>query len=156
MEDNSLLFQYLSSILDGEEIKLFLHAEVVEGQIDSALRVGDDQPHTVHVVAILLGVVGRQQHPGRSGEVEKTGNYRGKKENKVQSLWLCFIHLLRKTNVFYYLVILFCAFLHIGAKKKQHCTWNLASWTNEKCLNEIKLTFFSFFKKILTQQRNTI
>lgn len=129
MEDNSLLFQYLSSILDGEEIKLFLHAEVVEGQIDSALRVGDDQPHTVHVVAILLGVVGRQQHPGRSGEVEKTGNYRGKKENKVQSLWLCFIHLLRKTkkNVFYYLVILFCAFLHIGAKKSNIApeTWQV-------------------------------
>lgn len=61
MEDNSLLFQqYLSSILDGEEIKLFLHAEVVEGQIDSALRVGDDQPNAVHVVAVLLGVVGRQ------------------------------------------------------------------------------------------------
>lgn len=99
MEDNSLLFQqYLSSILDGEEIKLFLHAEVVEGQIDSALRVGDDQPHTVHVVAVLLGVVGRQQHPGRSGEVEETGNYQNKKENKVQFLWLCFIHLLRKTR----------------------------------------------------------
>lgn len=85
MEDNSLLFQqYLSSILDGEEIKLFLHAEVVEGQIDSALRVGDDQPHAVHVVAVLLGVVGRQQHPGRSGEVEETGNCRCNKQNKVK------------------------------------------------------------------------
>lgn len=63
---------------------MFLHAEVVEGQIDSAFRVGDDQPHAVHVVAVLLGVVGRQQHPGRSGEVEETGNYRRNKENKVQ------------------------------------------------------------------------
>lgn len=45
-------------------------------QIDSALWVGDDQPHTVHVVAVLLGVVGRQQHPRWSGEVEETGNYR--------------------------------------------------------------------------------
>lgn len=120
MEDNSLLFQYLSSILDGEEIKLFLHAEVVEGQIDSALRVGDDQPHTVHVVAILLGVVGRQQHPGRSGEVEKTGNYRGKKENKVQSLWLCFIHLLRKTKkkcILLFGYTFLCISAHRGQKK---------------------------------------
>lgn len=99
MEDNSLVFQqYLSSIFDGEEIKLFLHAEVVEGQIDSALRVGDDQPHTVHVVAILLGVVGRQQHPGWRGEVEEAGNYRSEKQNKVSSLGLCLIHILRKTK----------------------------------------------------------
>lgn len=73
IEDNSLpLQQYLSSILDGEEIKLFLHAEVIEGQIDSALRVGDDQPHAVHVVTVLLRVVGRQQHTGWSGKVEET------------------------------------------------------------------------------------
>lgn len=68
-------FQYLSPILDGEEVKLFLHAQVIEGQIDSALRVGYDQPHTVHIVAVLLGVVGRQQHPRWSGEVEETRNY---------------------------------------------------------------------------------
>lgn len=51
--------RYLSPILDGEEVKLLLHAEVVEGQIDSALRVGDDEPHTVHIVSVLLRVVGR-------------------------------------------------------------------------------------------------
>lgn len=50
---------YLSPIFDGEEVKLLLHAEVVEGQIDSALRVGDDEPHTVHIVSVLLRVVGR-------------------------------------------------------------------------------------------------
>lgn len=83
MEDNSLLLQqYLSSILDREEIKLFLHAEVVESQIDAALGVGDDQPHAVHVVAVLLGVVGRQQHPGWSGEVEEARNCRSQEEKK--------------------------------------------------------------------------
>lgn len=73
---------YLPSILDGEEVKLLLHAEVVEGQIDAALRVGDDQPHAVHVVAVLLGIVRGQQHPRRSGEVEETGNYRNDRKAK--------------------------------------------------------------------------
>lgn len=83
MEDNNLLLQqYLSSILDREEIKLFLHAEVVESQIDAALGVGDNQPHAVHVVAVLLGVVGRQQHPGWSGEVEEARNCRSQEEKK--------------------------------------------------------------------------
>lgn len=72
--------RYLSPILDGEEVKLLLHAEVVEGQIDSALRVGDDEPHTVHIVSVLLRVVGRQQHPRWSGKVEETGNYRRDRE----------------------------------------------------------------------------
>lgn len=75
-----IIQHYLSPILDREEVKLFLHAEVVEGQIDSALRVCDDQPHTVHIVAVLLRVVGRQQHPGWSGKVEETGNYRSNKK----------------------------------------------------------------------------
>lgn len=73
MEDN-IFKHYLSSILDREEIKLFLHAEVVEGQIDSALRVGDDQPHTVHIITVLLRVVWRQEHARWSGKVEETGN----------------------------------------------------------------------------------
>lgn len=75
-EDMSFHFvqRYLSAVLDREEVKLFLHAEVVEGQIDSTLWVGDDQPDTVHVVAILLRVVRRQQHPRWSGKVEETGN----------------------------------------------------------------------------------
>lgn len=66
--------RYLPPILDGEEVELLLHAEVVEGQIDAALGVSDDQPHAVHVVAVLLGIVWGQQHPGRCGEVEETGN----------------------------------------------------------------------------------
>lgn len=71
---------YLSAVLDREEVKLFLHAEVVEGQIDSTLWVGDDQPYTVHIVAVLLRVVRRQQHPRWSGKVEETGNYRRDKK----------------------------------------------------------------------------
>lgn len=55
-----MILHNLSPIFDGEEVKLFLHAEVVEGQVDPALRVGDDEPHTVHIVPVLLRVVGRQ------------------------------------------------------------------------------------------------
>lgn len=78
---------YLPSILNGEEVELLLHAEVVEGQIDAALRVSDDQPHTVHVVSVLLGIVRGQQHPRRSGEVEETGNCsRDRKTKKKKKL----------------------------------------------------------------------
>lgn len=73
---------YLPSVLDGKEVELLLHAEVVEGKIDAALGVGDDQPHAVHVVAVLLGIVRGQQHPGRSGEVEETGNCSSDRKTK--------------------------------------------------------------------------
>lgn len=97
---------YLPSVLDGKEVKLLLHAEVVEGQIDAALGVGDDQPHAVHVVAILLGIVWGQQHPGWSGEVEETGNCSSdrqtregqEKENKRGKSWLCWNQLQVKIN----------------------------------------------------------
>lgn len=105
MEDNSFpLQQYLSSIFDGEEVKLFLHAEVIESQINAALGVGDDQPHAVHVVAILLGVVGRQQHPGWRGEVEEARNCRSKekKENGFR----------RQFCSGYVLSLIVCTFLH--------------------------------------------
>lgn len=72
MRHNSTPPLYLSAVFDGEEVKLLLHAEVIEGQVDAALGLGDDQPHAVHVVAVLLGVVGRQQHPRRRGKVEET------------------------------------------------------------------------------------
>lgn len=32
----------------------------------------------MHVVAILLRVVGRQEHSGRGGEVEEAGDWQGK------------------------------------------------------------------------------
>lgn len=50
-------------VLDGEEVELRLHVEVVEDEVDPAARLGDDEPHTVHVVAVLLGVVGGQDNP---------------------------------------------------------------------------------------------
>lgn len=53
---------------------MFLHAQVVESQIDSTFWIGDDQPNAVHVVAVFLRVVWGQQHPGGCGEVEETRN----------------------------------------------------------------------------------
>ncbi len=38
----------------------------------------------MHIVAVLLGVVGRQQHPGWSGKVEETGNYRSDKQRQTE------------------------------------------------------------------------
>lgn len=73
----------------------------------------------MHVVAVLLGVVGGQQHPGRSGEVEEAGDCRSKKEKKVQSFPL--LRKTRNSKVFYDLARLFlCISAHKG-QKKQHC-----------------------------------
>ncbi len=47
----------LPAVFNRHEVKLFLHAQVVEGQVDAALGFGDDQPHTVHVVSVLLRIV---------------------------------------------------------------------------------------------------
>lgn len=44
-------------VLDGEEVELRLHVEVIEDEVDPAPRLRDDQPHAVHVVPVLLGVV---------------------------------------------------------------------------------------------------
>ena len=65
----------LAAIFDRHEVELLLHAEVVEGQVDAALGLGDDEPHAVHVVAVLLRVVGRQEHARRTREVEETGDW---------------------------------------------------------------------------------
>lgn len=48
----------LATVFDGQEVELLLQAEVVEGQVNAALRFGDDQPDAVHAVPVLLGVVG--------------------------------------------------------------------------------------------------
>lgn len=61
-------------ILDDQKVKLRLHVNVVEGQVDAALRPGQDEPDTVEVVAIVLRVVGWQDDPGGAGEVEEAGN----------------------------------------------------------------------------------
>lgn len=51
-----------------------LHINVVEGQVDAALRPGQDEPDTVQVVAIVLRVVGRKDDPRGTGKVEEAGN----------------------------------------------------------------------------------
>lgn len=70
----------LAPVFNGQEVKLLLHAQVVEGQVDAALGFGDDQPHAVHVVAVLLGVVWRQQDSRWSCEVEETRNCESSKD----------------------------------------------------------------------------
>lgn len=61
-------------ILDDQEIKLRLHVNVVEGQVDAALRPGQDKPDAVEVVAVVFWVVGRQDNPRWAGEVEEAGD----------------------------------------------------------------------------------
>lgn len=62
------------SIFNNQEIKLRLHVDVIEGQVDAALGPGQDKPDTMEVVAIVFRIVGRQDDPGRTGEVEEAGN----------------------------------------------------------------------------------
>lgn len=45
-------------IFDREEIKLGFHVKIVKDEVDSASWFGNDQPDTVHVVAVFLGVIG--------------------------------------------------------------------------------------------------
>lgn len=61
-------------ILDDQEVKLRLHIDVIESQVDAALGPGQDEPDAVEVVAIVLWVVGRQDDPRGAGEVEEAGN----------------------------------------------------------------------------------
>ena len=44
-------------IFDDQVVKLWLQLKVAEEQVDPAARLRDDEPHTVHVVAILFWVV---------------------------------------------------------------------------------------------------
>jgi hypothetical protein len=64
------------SIFNNQEIKLRFHVDVIEGQVDAALRPGQDEPDTMEVVAIVFRVVGRQDDPGWTGEVEEAGNWK--------------------------------------------------------------------------------
>ena len=47
--------------------------------MDAAARLGDDEPHAVEVVAVLLGVVGGQDGARCRGEVEEARNCERKK-----------------------------------------------------------------------------
>lgn len=46
-----------SIIFDSQEVELRLHIKVIEDEVDPASRLRYDQPDTVHVVAVFLGVV---------------------------------------------------------------------------------------------------
>lgn len=63
-------------ILDDQEVKLRLHVDVIEGQVDAALRPGQDEPDAVEVVAVVFWVVGWQDDPRGAGEVEEAGNWK--------------------------------------------------------------------------------
>ena len=62
------------SIFNNQEIKLRLYINVIEGQVDAAFRPGQDKPDAVEMVAIVFRVVGRQDDPRGTGEVEEAGN----------------------------------------------------------------------------------
>ena len=44
-------------IFDSKEVKLRLHIEIIEDEVDPAPRLRYDQPHTIHVVAIFFRIV---------------------------------------------------------------------------------------------------
>lgn len=62
------------SVFNDQEIKLRLHVNVIEGQVDAALGPGQDKPDTVKMISIVFRVVGRQDDPRGTGEVEEAGN----------------------------------------------------------------------------------
>jgi len=61
-------------VFDGEEVVGRLQVKVVEGQVDSGARLRDDDPHTVQVVAVALGVVGGQHRSHGGREVGEAGD----------------------------------------------------------------------------------
>lgn len=65
----------LSPIFDRQKVKLLFHAQVIKGQVDPALGLSNDQPHTVHVVPVLLRVVGWEQYSRWCSEVEEAGDW---------------------------------------------------------------------------------
>ena len=76
-------------ILDDQEVKLRLHVDVIEGQVDAALGPGEDEPDTVEVVAVVLWVVGRQDDPRGAGEVEEAGNCKRRAVEVSECPWNC-------------------------------------------------------------------
>ena len=44
-------------IFDRKEVKLRLHVKVIKDEVNSAARLRDDQPDTVHVVTVLFRVI---------------------------------------------------------------------------------------------------
>lgn len=61
-------------IFDREEIKLGLHVKIIKDEVNSASWFGDDQPDTVHVVAVFLGIIGWENNSRWCSKVEETRN----------------------------------------------------------------------------------
>lgn len=59
-------------IFDRKEVKLRLHIEIIEDEVNPAPGLRYNQPHTIHVVAIFLRIVWRQDDPRGRREVEET------------------------------------------------------------------------------------
>lgn len=57
------------AVLHRQRVVRRLQVEVVEGQVDAGARLRLDEPHAVHVVAVALGVVGREDGAGGGCEV---------------------------------------------------------------------------------------
>lgn len=55
-----------------QEVVGWLQVEVVEGQLDAAPRLGDDQPHAVQIVAVAFWVIRGQDGPRGGREVGQT------------------------------------------------------------------------------------
>lgn len=74
----------ITFIFDHQPVELWLQVKVGEEEMNSASRFRDNQPHTIQVITILLGVVWGQYSPWWSREVEETGDYKkeGTKEEK--------------------------------------------------------------------------
>lgn len=65
-----------------QEVVGWLQVEVVEGQLDAASRLGDDQPHTVQVVAIAFRVIRGQDRPRGGREVGQTWDWGGRRRDE--------------------------------------------------------------------------
>lgn len=62
-----------------QEVIGWLQVEVVEGQLDAASWLGDDQPHAVQIVAIAFWVIWWQDCPWGGREVGQTWDWRKQK-----------------------------------------------------------------------------
>lgn len=69
-------YNSITFIFDHQPVELWLQFKVSEEEMNAASRLRDNQPHTVQVVPILLGVVWGQYSPGWRREVEETWNYK--------------------------------------------------------------------------------
>lgn len=58
-----------------QEVVRWLQVEVVEGQLNAASRLGDDQPDAVQIVAVAFWVIRGQDSPRGGREVGQTWDW---------------------------------------------------------------------------------